>query len=151
MHSPEIRHRFIELRARGWSLASVAAELHIAKRTLVEWNREAQQEICDLKNIELEALQERVLVSHEVELQRLTAQLNRLETVLAKRNLDCLSTESLFCLAATVRAQLRRLTQSPVFAGANPLVEPVINTVALPPAPQNEASPIGGAAIGGAA
>ncbi len=114
MHAADTRHRFIELRAQGWSLARIAAELHLAKRTLVEWNRQAQQEIRDLKDVEVEALQERILVSHEVELERLTAQLNRIESVLAKRNLDCLSTESLFFLAATVRAQLRRLTIAPV-------------------------------------
>ena len=46
----------------------------------------------------------------------LTSQLNRIEAVLAKRNLDCLSTESLLVLAATVRAQLRRLTATPLLA-----------------------------------
>jgi hypothetical protein len=112
MHGAEIRNRFIELRAQGWSLQRIAAELHVAKRTLVDWNRDAQHEIRGLKDLELEALHERILVSHEEELTRLTAQLNRIETVLAKRNLDCLSTESLFVLAATVRAQLRRLTNS---------------------------------------
>jgi len=88
MHPTETHLRFIELRAQGWSLARIAAELHLAKRTLVDWNREAQRKIRDLKDVELESLQERILVSHGVELQRLTAQLNRLEAVLAQRNLE---------------------------------------------------------------
>ena len=116
MHDQQTRTHFIELRAQGWSLSRIAGQLHVAKRTLVEWNRDAQREIRDLKDVELEALHERILVSHEEELHRLTSQLNRIEGVLAKRNLECLSTESLFCLAATVRAQLRRLTLAPPLA-----------------------------------
>lgn len=131
MHTADIRHRFVGLRAQGWSLARIAAELHLSKSTVVEWNRTARQEIHDLKSLELEALQERVLVSHEVELQRLTAQLNRIEEVLAQRNLACLSTESLFVLAATVRAQLRRLTSVPVLKTAS----------AAGPAGENPSSP----------
>ncbi len=123
MHTTDAHHRFLELRAQGWSLARIAGELRIAKRTLVEWNRDAQREIADLQSVEREALLERILVSHEEELQRLTAHLNRIEGVLAKRNLDCLSTESLFILAATVRAQLRRLSTVPGFAPASPSTE----------------------------
>lgn len=128
MHPADIRHRFVELRAQGWSLARIAAELDVAKRTLVDWNREQRSEIADLKGVELEALQERILVSHEEELRRLTAHLNRIEAVLAKRNLDCLSTEPLFVLAATVRSQLRRLV-------AAPLVAPVEWSPAAPATP----------------
>ena len=114
MHAADIRHRFIELRAQGWSLKRIAAEIHVAKNTLVAWNREQRIEIGELKGVEVEALQERVLVSYEAELVRLTAHLNRIEAILAKRNLECLPTESLFCLAATVRAQLRRLSAAPL-------------------------------------
>ncbi len=113
MHTTDTRHRFLELRAQGWSLSRIAAELDLAKSTLAVWNREQRREIADLKTIELETVQERILVSHEEELRRLTAHLNRLEVILAQRNLECLSTESLFNLAAIVRAQLRRVTAPP--------------------------------------
>jgi len=89
MHTTDTRHRFLELRAQGWSLARIATELHLSKTTLVDWNRTARQEIRELKEVEVEALQERVLVSYELELQRFTSQLNRIE--------------SLFVLAAMVR------------------------------------------------
>ena len=125
MHATDIRHRFIELRAQGWSLARIAAELKVAKCTLVDWNRAARQEIHDLKSVEVEAMLERILVSQELELQRLTAQLNRIEAVLAKRSLDCLSTESLFMLAATVRAQLRRAITAQSMTSLEPLPAPL--------------------------
>lgn len=108
MKDQETHYRFIELRSHGWSLARIAAEIHLSKRTLVEWNRQFQKEIAELKGVELEALHERLLTSHEEELARLAAHLNRIEAVLAKRNLDCLSTESLFFMAAAVRSQIRR-------------------------------------------
>jgi hypothetical protein len=117
MHNTDTRRRFVELRAQGWSLARIAGEIGVAKRTLVDWNRAAADEIAELRAVEIEALQERVAASHELELTRLSDHLNRIEAVLARRNLDCLSTESLFCLAATVRAQLRRLAASPASIG----------------------------------
>ena len=103
MKDQQTQNQFIELRAQGWSLARIATELHLSKTTLVDWNRTARQEIRDLKDVEVEALHERVLVSYELELQRFTSQLNRIEAVLTQRKLDCLSTESLFVLAAMVR------------------------------------------------
>ena len=114
MKDQQTQNQFIELRAQGWSLARIATELHLSKTTLVDWNRTARQEIRELKEVEVEALHERVLVSYELELQRFTSQLNRIEAVLTQRKLDCLSTESLFVLAATVRPQLRRLTSAPL-------------------------------------
>jgi len=132
MHTTDQRLRFIELRGRGWSLTRIAAELHIAKRTLVDWNRAAQQEIADLQGMEREALHERLLISHEEEVARLTAHLNRLETVLARRKLDCLSTESLFVLAGMVRSQLRRLSAAPVLASLSGEASPVAPSAPAP-------------------
>ena len=108
MHTIETNHRFIELRARGWSFARVAAELRVNQNSLVSWQRKFRQEIADLKAVELEALQERLLASHEDELTRLAGHLNRVEAVLAGRKLEYVSTEFLFSLAATLRAQIRR-------------------------------------------
>ena len=138
MQPADVRNRFIELRAQCWSLNRIAAELHVAKRTLVEWNREARKEIHELKEVEVEALHERVLASYELELQRLTGQLNRIETVLAQRKLDCLSTGSLFVLAATVRAQLRRLTSPALVASRDPVVSSApVNASSTSAAPES--------------
>ena len=78
MHSTDTKSRYIELRAQGWSLARIAAHIGVAKRTLalVDWNPHSQEEIRILKALELEALHEKLLASHEAELTQLTAQLN---------------------------------------------------------------------------
>jgi hypothetical protein len=49
----------LELRAKGWSLSRIAERLNIAQRTLVDWNREEQEQIRALRPSECEALQER--------------------------------------------------------------------------------------------
>ena len=78
--------KFIELRAQGWSLGHIASELHIAKRTLVEWSREYAAQIQALRALEQELVQEKILASREEELTRL-----------------------LFRLATDVREQIRKL------------------------------------------
>jgi cell division protein ZapA (FtsZ GTPase activity inhibitor) len=57
----------------------------------------------------------RLLGSHEEQLRRLTAELDRVMAVLGKRRMDVLSTESLFLMAATLRSQIRKQRINPVF------------------------------------
>ena len=113
MHPTETKHQFIELRAHGFSLARIASKLGVSKRTLVDWNRDCQPEISSLRAVELEALHERLLASHEAEVTRLVDLQKNLATELARRNLQYLSTERLFQLDALVRRQLRDLCAAP--------------------------------------
>ena len=117
MHSTDTKSRFIELRAQGWSLARLAAHLDVPKRTLVDWNQHAQAEIRPLKAVELEALQEKLLASHEAELTQLNAHLQRVETELAGRTLEIVSTENLYRLAAQLRRQLQQARLRPSLPG----------------------------------
>ena len=116
MYPIETHNRFVELRAKGWPLARIAAELQIAKGTAVEWERQHRAQIADLRNLEIEALQDRILASHEAELAALAGQLQRVEDILAKRKFECLSTEYLFCMAGALRSQIRRLRVNPTFS-----------------------------------
>jgi len=65
MHTTDTKKQFIELRAKGWSLARIAPHLHVSVRTLVDWNLQAQGEIRVARAVEVEALQEKILASHE--------------------------------------------------------------------------------------
>jgi hypothetical protein len=117
MHSTDSKSRFIELRAQGWSLARIAAHLDVAKRTLVDWNQHAQDEIRALKAVELEALQEKLLASHEAELTQINAHRQRVETELAGRTLEIVSTENLYRLASQLRRQLQQARLRPALPG----------------------------------
>src|SRR5215471_1586693 len=103
MYDAETKSRFIELRAKGWSMSRIAEHLKIAQRTLVDWNRQEHEQIRTLRAIECEALQEKILATHEQELVSLKKELDRLEAELAKRTVQYVSTENLYRLSALVR------------------------------------------------
>ena len=128
MHGTDTKSQFIELRAKGWSLARIAAHINVSPRTLVDWNRQAQAEIRVLRSLELEALQEKILATHEQELTSLVQHLKRLEEELATRQLNRMETKDLYRLSALVRAEIRKQRLEPE------LVEPA---AAAPPPPSN--------------
>jgi len=127
MHSTDTKSQFIELRAKGWSLTRIAARLNVSPRTLVEWNRQSQAEIRLLRAVELEALQERILATHEQELTSLMQHLQRLEEEVATRKLQFVDTKDLYRLSSLVRAEIRKLRLEPE------LVEAVPSPATVPP------------------
>lgn len=64
MKDIETQHRFLELRAQGKSLRTIADELSVGRQTLVRWEREYKEQIENLKAMELDALLERQAVPH---------------------------------------------------------------------------------------
>ena len=71
MYDADAKHQFLELRAKGWSLARIAERLKVGQRTLVDWNRQEHEQIRTLRAIESESLQEKILATREQELTRL--------------------------------------------------------------------------------
>jgi hypothetical protein len=114
MYDTDTKAQFVELRAKGWSLARIAERLKVAQRTLVDWNRQEQEQIRSLRAIELEALREKILAAREQELTRLKKELDRLEAELAKRTVEYVSTESLYRLSALLRGEIRKVSQAPL-------------------------------------
>ena len=114
MHDVDTKNQFLELRAKGWSLARIAERLKVAQRTLVDWNRQEHEQIRTLRAIELEALREKILATHEQELTRLKQELDRLETELARRKVEYVSTENLYRLSALLRGEIRKVCQAPL-------------------------------------
>ena len=110
MHEPQTVQRFIELRAQGWTYARLMTELNVSKPTLIAWSRKHQFEIQNLKAIELEALRDKWLASTSDRVNGLGEQLQRVETELARRNLEDLTTPQLFSVARTLRRQIEQAT-----------------------------------------
>lgn len=119
MHTAETQKRFVELRSQGWSFLRIAAEIGVAKSTLVEWSRKFRFELNNLRALELDELHHRLLGTHEARLSTLAAQLASVEAELAKRDISQLPTSRLFALADSLRRQLARET------GAARFVSPV--------------------------
>ena len=114
MYDLETKGRFLELRAKGWSLARIAKRLKVAQRTLVDWNSQEQEQIRTLRVIELEALREKVLATRKQELTRLKQELARLQSELAERTVTCVSTENLYRLSALLRSEMRKISEAPL-------------------------------------
>jgi len=114
MYDTDTKNQFLELRAKGWSLSRIAGRLNIAQRTLVDWNRQEHEQFRTLRAIEWEALQEKLLATREQELARLKQELDRLEAELAKRTVEYISTENLYRLSASIRAEIRKVCQFPL-------------------------------------
>ncbi len=55
MKDEETIARFIHLRADGRSFARIATELNVSKPTLIDWGRQFQFEIQNLRSVETEA------------------------------------------------------------------------------------------------
>jgi len=113
MHDMDTRNKFVELRAKGISLARIASRLKVSKRTLVDWGQQEQENIRALRAIELEAMQERILVGREHELLRMRTNLDRIEEQIAERTHKFESLPNLYRMAALVRAEIRKMCDSP--------------------------------------
>src|SRR5436309_15820821 len=109
MHTEETQDKFIELRAQGWTLGHLAGELHVSKRTLVDWNRHFAADIQSLRALELEALQEKFVASREEDLNRLTRLQKDVQDELAGRCLKYVPIEKLFRIAADLRQEIKQM------------------------------------------
>ena len=94
----EIRHDFIELRAKGWSLRKAANKLKISKSTAANWQAELEEEIASAKAIELEALYERAYLAKEQRIRMLARQLKDIRAELKSRGLEAVPTRDLLRL-----------------------------------------------------
>lgn len=108
MYDTDTRGKFIELRAKGWSLARIAKNLDISVRTLVDWNKQEREAIKEFRAVELEALHEKILASHEHELKTLKANLDRIEEQIATRHHGYESIATYYRLASLLRSEIRK-------------------------------------------
>ena len=113
MHDPAIRNQFLEKRAQRRSLISIAAELNLPYRTLVEWNRQDRAVISEMRALEVEAMQERILATHEHQLTSLKTELDKVEKELASRGSEELETPQFYRVAALIRSELRKTRIAP--------------------------------------
>jgi hypothetical protein len=134
MHSTDTNGKFLELRAKGWSLVRIATHIGVSKRTLVTWQHQHRQELRLLRAVELEALQEKILASHKAELTRLAGRLEAVEIELSQRELDnklrYVETRDLYRLASLLRDEIRKLRIEPDFSPEEPTQSPSLSPAA---------------------
>lgn len=103
----ELKRHFVELRAKGYSLARCAERLHVSKSTLATWQQDLEAQIASLKAIELEALQEEFFVAKEGRLRLLGEQVKALREELETRTLSDVPTDKLLDILLKYHQALR--------------------------------------------
>jgi hypothetical protein len=105
-------NKFIELRAAGHSLGKISELIGVPKTTLFHWNVRNRHTIDHLKRIDLEALEERIIGSHQDQFAILAQMLDHLEKNLSRKiseRAKYLTVNELFWMAANLRSQVQRL------------------------------------------
>lgn len=112
----ETKHRFIELRAKGYSFDKIALELNKAKQTLIDWSRELKEEIDIRKATELELIYESYFLLKKSRLQSLGDILLRIETEVGQRSLSTIPTDKLLDIylkySNQIKAELEPVNES---------------------------------------
>ena len=108
MHTQQVRQKFVERRAEGQSFARIAADLNVARSTLIEWSRQLRFEIQNHRAIVMDEMRERVLGSRQARVAALLQKISRLEEEIRQRDLAKVSTSRLFDLSHTLSRQLER-------------------------------------------
>jgi transposase-like protein len=116
MKDQETVQKFIELRSRGVSFASIAEQLGVAKSTLINWSREHQHLIQNLRAIEWEDFVDKTLASRQERLKALSEHLRRVDTELAQRDLAAVPTARLQGMAEQLRRRIDRECGSTLFS-----------------------------------
>jgi transposase-like protein len=104
----EVKTQFIEMRAKGHSIRSIARQFNLSPTTLVNWQSEFDAEIARLKSIELECLYEQYHLLKEHRVTALGEQLNTIKTALTGRNLSDVATEKLLDLQLRYMDEIRK-------------------------------------------
>ena len=123
METVETKNKFIELRAKGYSFDKIAKELGKAKQTLIDWSKDLEEEIANLKALELEALHEEFYLLKEERIRRLGKILKSIEDELLDRDLSDVATDRLLDLLLKYRAQIEEDLVEPTFKSREEISE----------------------------
>ena len=95
METFEKKLKFIELRANNYSYDRLAKELHISKRTCINWNKELSNEINTEKNKYIDESKAKYSLMRESRVKRLTDVLEKIDKELLEKDFSTVSTENL--------------------------------------------------------
>jgi transposase len=87
MSPTDIKERFIELRAKGYSYEKISKDLGKCKQTLVDWARKYEEEIANLKSMEIEVLNEKYFMQKQRKIEVFGDSLKAIQEELSKRDM----------------------------------------------------------------
>ena len=98
MMDQEVKHKFIEFRAQGWTYNKIAVKLGVSKTTFINWSKDFENEIANLKATELESLQEKYYINKDKKITLFGEKLIAIIKELDNKDLSEVPTEKLFDL-----------------------------------------------------
>lgn len=90
-----MKKKFIELRSKGTSFSKIAENLKVSKTTLIDWSKDFEREILNLRAIEMEELQQMYYVQKQKRIELFGKQLTEVNKELKQRDFTCMTTERL--------------------------------------------------------
>jgi hypothetical protein len=123
METIELKERFIELRAKGWSFDKIAKETGKAKQTLIDWSKDLQDEIANRKALELEALYETYFLLKEAKIKKYGAILSKITNELENRDFNNVPTGRLLELYLLYFERLSQEVVEPTYKSSEEIRE----------------------------
>lgn len=127
MELTEVKERFIELRAKGYSFDRIAKETGKAKQTLIDWSKDLQEEIANLKALELEALYEKYYLLKETRIQTFGEMLSKIKKEIEVRDLSDIPTDKLLDLLLKYSNQVKEELIEPRFKSSEEITEEILD------------------------
>ena len=103
----EQKHRFVVMRAKGYSYARIGRELGVSKGTLTAWSAEMEAEVARTRAMELEALQEEFFLLKEGRIRLIGGQLKAIQAEIGRRDLSKVGTAKLLELLLRFYGELK--------------------------------------------
>lgn len=106
MKDSDVRNRFVELRASGWSFARIAAEIGVSKPTLIKWSQEEYAALDLERFCRAEEFAERLGLLRQKRMETFGALLARARAELETRDFSGVPTERLLALTLALERRV---------------------------------------------
>lgn len=123
MISTEIKKKFIELRAKGYSFDRCSKELGKSKQALINLSKELENEISNVKALEIEALYESYYLTKQDQIRHIGTVLSNLKKEIETRNLTDIPTDKLLDLFFKYHSFIKTECLKPQFKTTSEIVE----------------------------
>ena len=123
METTATKQKFITLRAQGYSFDKIAKQMKKSKAVLIDWAKEFEEEISNLKALELEALYEKHYLLKEHRLKSLGSLLKKAEAELEKRDFTEIPTDKLIDVYAKLSGIAQEQVTEPSFKSSGDIAE----------------------------
>ncbi len=107
--------KFVEFRSVGKSYAEICLELNICKQTAVNWSKELQHEINNLKAIEFDRIQRLHRLHYEARIELFGLLLEKLRKEMDARDLSSLPTDKIIEQIVKISSAVSREKSETIF------------------------------------